>query len=106
MGLGLTVGFLGVLVLFHAAYSTIQYRALLKITEEEFSGPPLNVVVELFIGLVICIWASLTLPGKFLSIHSDSDENRIVSLPDNLDFMIFNHRRKVFPLEMDMKLNH
>ncbi|OIW20245.1 hypothetical protein TanjilG_07403 [Lupinus angustifolius] len=77
MGLGFIVGFLGALVLFHAAYSTIQYRALLKITEEEFSGPPLNVVVELFIGLVICIWAALTLPGKFLSIHPDSDENSV-----------------------------
>jgi hypothetical protein len=31
---------------------------------------------------------------------------RIVSLPANLDFMIFNHRGKVFPLEMDLKLKH
>ncbi|KAK7267718.1 hypothetical protein RIF29_20396 [Crotalaria pallida] len=106
MGLGLIVGFLGVLILFHAAYSTIQYRALLKITEEEFSGPPLNVVLELAIGLVICMWAALTLPGKFLSIHPNSEENRIVSLPANLDFMIFNHRGKVFPVEMDVKLRH
>lgn len=29
---------------------------------------------------------------------------RIVSLPDNLDFMSFNHRGKVFPMEMDVKL--
>ncbi|KAE9619695.1 hypothetical protein Lalb_Chr02g0156001 [Lupinus albus] len=78
MGLGLTVGFLGVLVLFHAAYSTIQCKLLRKsfqgLLEECCSFSV--VVVELFIGLVICIWASLTLPGKFLSIHSDSDENR------------------------------
>ncbi|GMP81886.1 hypothetical protein CsSME_00036436 [Camellia sinensis var. sinensis] len=47
MGLGFVVGVLGVLILSHAAYSTIQYRSLLKITEEEFSGPPMNVVVEL-----------------------------------------------------------
>ena len=31
---------------------------------------------------------------------------RIVSLPANSDFMIFNHRGKVFPLEMDVKLKH
>ena len=31
---------------------------------------------------------------------------RMVSLPANLDFMIFNHRGKVFPLEMDLKLKH
>ncbi|RZB85880.1 hypothetical protein D0Y65_026113 [Glycine soja] len=30
----------------------------------------------------------------------------IVSLPSNVDFMIFNHRYKVFPVEMDVKLKH
>ncbi|XP_054802760.1 membrane magnesium transporter [Prosopis cineraria] len=106
MGLGFGIGVLGVLILFHAAYATIQYRGLLKITEEEFSGPPMNVVVELFLGLVLCMWAALAVPGMFLSIHPDSEENRIVSLPANLDFMIFNHRGKVFPVEMDVKLRH
>lgn len=104
MGLGFLVGCLGILVLFHAAYSTIQYRGLLKITEEEFSGPPLNVVIEVSLVLVLCMWAALTVTGKFLSIHPDSEENRIVSLPANPDFMIFNHRYKVFPVEMDLKL--
>ncbi|MED6175436.1 hypothetical protein PIB30_078295 [Stylosanthes scabra] len=106
MALDFAIGVFGVLILFHAAYSTIQYRGLLKITEEEFSGPPFNVVIELSLGLVLCMWAwaSLTVPGKFLSIHPDSEKNRIVSLPANLDFMIFNHRGKVFPVEMDLKL--
>ncbi|PKI65128.1 membrane magnesium transporter [Punica granatum] len=106
MGFGFTVGVLGVLILFHAAYSTIQYRGLLKIMEEEFSGPPITVVGELVIGLVLCMWAALTVPGKFLSIHPDSEENRIVSLPENLDFMIFNHRGRVFPSQVDLKLKH
>ncbi|RYR74444.1 hypothetical protein Ahy_A02g009166 isoform B [Arachis hypogaea] len=131
MALGFAIGVFGVLILFHAAYSTIQYRGLLKITEEEFSGPPFNVIItlsslnlltmmrfllsnlwflgsqvvtELSLGLVLCMWAALTVPGKFLSIHPDSEENRIVSLPANVDFMIFNHRGKVFPVEMDLKL--
>ncbi|KAK7392468.1 hypothetical protein VNO78_20907 [Psophocarpus tetragonolobus] len=106
MGLGSIIGFLGVLILSHAAYSTIQYRGLLKITEEEFSGPPLNVVIEVLLGLVFCMWAALTVSGKFLSIHPHSEENRVVSLPANLDFMTFNHRYKVFSLEMDVKLKH
>ncbi|KAI3874565.1 hypothetical protein MKX03_028574 [Papaver bracteatum] len=104
MGLGFTVGAFGILILSHAAYSTIQYRGLLKILEEEFSGPPLNVVAELLIGLVLCMYAGLCVPGKFLSIHPDSDENRIVSLPANVDFMVFNHRGKVFPSEANLKL--
>ncbi|OIV92365.1 hypothetical protein TanjilG_09963 [Lupinus angustifolius] len=104
MGFVFTVGIFGILILFHAAYSTIQYRGLLKITEEEFSGPPFNVLIELFLGLVICIWAALTLPAKFLSIHPHSEDNRVVSLPANVDFMIFNHRGKVFPVATDLKL--
>jgi hypothetical protein len=77
MGLGFTIGFIGVLILFHAAYSTIQCkhhspksifilfyifqfylkivvdliadRTLLKITEEEFSGSPLSVSVFFYL---------------------------------------------------------
>ncbi|KAL7133456.1 hypothetical protein ABFS83_12G142300 [Erythranthe nasuta] len=104
MGLGFAVGVLGVLILSHAAYSTIQYRTLLKITDDQFTGPPINVVVELIAGMVFCMWAALTVPGKFMSILPHSDENRVVSLPANLDFMIFNHRGKAFPLETDLKL--
>ncbi|KAJ7972364.1 membrane magnesium transporter [Quillaja saponaria] len=106
MGAGVVVGVLGVLILSHAAYSTIQYRGLLKIMEEEFSGPPMSAMLELSLGLVFSMWAALTVPGKFLSIHPDSEENRIVSLPTNLDFMIFNHRGKVFPLELNAKLKN
>ncbi|XP_070035809.1 membrane magnesium transporter isoform X1 [Nicotiana tomentosiformis] len=129
MGAGFLVGVIGVLILSHAAYSTVQYRALLKITEEEFSGPPINVVMELIVSLVLCLWAALAAPGKFKSIHPQSEENRsfgwnsivkensysrpqlvwteaqwVVALPANLDFMIFNHRGKIFPLEADLKL--
>ncbi|KAK7355552.1 hypothetical protein VNO80_14810 [Phaseolus coccineus] len=106
MGLGFVVGFLGLLILSHAAYSTIQYRGLLKIKEEEFSGPPLNVVIGVSLGLAFCMWASLTVTGKFLSIHPNSEENRVVSLPANLDFMIFNHRYQVSPVETVVKLRH
>ncbi|KAK2454983.1 membrane magnesium transporter [Trifolium repens] len=31
---------------------------------------------------------------------------RIVSLPSNTDFMIFNHRGKIFPVEVNEKLRH
>ncbi|KAJ6871074.1 membrane magnesium transporter-like isoform X1 [Populus alba x Populus x berolinensis] len=78
-------------------------EGLLKITEDEFSGPPFNVVVELIVGLVLCTWAAITVPGIFLSIHPNSDDNRMVSLPDSLDFIIFNHRGKVFVPEINMK---
>ncbi|KAG6385577.1 hypothetical protein SASPL_154413 [Salvia splendens] len=78
MGFSHAVGVVGVLILAHAAYSTIQYRSLLKITEEQVTGPPITVVVELVAGLFFCLWAALTVPGKFLSILPQSDENRFL----------------------------
>ncbi|KAL5551609.1 hypothetical protein UlMin_001785 [Ulmus minor] len=69
MGVDFTVSVFGVLILAHAAYSTVQYRGLLKITEEEFSGLPMDVMVELILGSIFCMWAARTVPGKFLLIH-------------------------------------
>lgn len=36
--------------------------------------------IELIIGLVLSMWAALTVPGKFLSINPDSEENRYLFL--------------------------
>lgn len=36
----------------------------------------MQVVVELIVGLVLCTWAAITVPGILLSIHPDSDDNR------------------------------
>lgn len=48
---------------------------------EDFCVSPLDLVAlqvlgELLLGLMFCMWAALTAPGKFLSIHSHSEENR------------------------------
>ncbi|CAN0881177.1 Membrane magnesium transporter [Linum grandiflorum] len=106
MGLGFTVGVIGVVILGHAAYSTSQYRGLLKIVEEEFSGPTMDVVLEVVLGLLLCMWAALAVPGKFISVHPHSDENRVVSLPEKADFMIFNHRGRIFASDIDLRLRH
>ncbi|CAN6348077.1 unnamed protein product, partial [Urochloa humidicola] len=97
MGIGYVVGIIGGAILAHAAYATIQYRTVLKITEEEFTRPPMDVMMELLLGLVLCMWAGLSVPAKFVSVLPHSEENRIVSLPANLDFMIFNHRGSALP---------
>eukprot|EP00249_Psilotum_nudum_P034610 c53882_g1_i1 orf=365-718(-) len=105
MGPDFVVGVLGVLTLAHAGFSTIQYRAALKIREEEFTQVPPQVFVEIVISLLLCFWAALRVPGAFLPILPDSKENAVVHLPENLDFMIFNHRGKAFPLQVDGKFN-
>lgn len=44
--------------------------------ELTFLGGEMQVVFELLLGFVFCMWAALTAPGKFLSIHPYSEENR------------------------------
>lgn len=36
----------------------------------------MQVVLEVLVGLLLCLWAGLTVPGKFLSILPYSEENR------------------------------
>eukprot|EP00252_Welwitschia_mirabilis_P015484 TRINITY_DN34035_c0_g1_i1.p1 TRINITY_DN34035_c0_g1~~TRINITY_DN34035_c0_g1_i1.p1 ORF type:complete len:113 (+),score=16.48 TRINITY_DN34035_c0_g1_i1:221-559(+) len=105
MNIDFLIGVLGGIVLAYAAYYTIQYRALLKIQEQQFSGPPVEVVFQLLVGLGFCLWAALRVPGNYLPILSQSKENRLVRLPENLDFMIFNHRGKAFPPVLESKNN-
>lgn len=47
----------------------------------------IQVVIELLLGLVLCMWAALTVPGKFLSIHPDSEENRYADLVSLSSYM-------------------
>ncbi|XP_076897332.1 membrane magnesium transporter-like [Bidens hawaiensis] len=105
MNTSFAVGIVAITMLLHAACSTVQYRAMLKITEDKFTGPPYEVLVELVLVLVLSLFAGLTVPGNFRSILPDSDENRVVSVPSNMNFMIFNHRGKAFPAETGLKLN-
>ncbi|MFS7914907.1 putative magnesium transporter [Helianthus anomalus] len=105
MNTSFTIGIVAISMLLHAAYSTIQYRTLLKITEDEFTGPPYEVLVELMLVMVLSLFAGLTVPGNFRSILPDSDENRVVFVPSNKNFMIFNHRGMAFPTKMGLKLN-
>ncbi|KAG0555789.1 hypothetical protein KC19_11G002900 [Ceratodon purpureus] len=75
-------------------------RSALKIREEDFTYPPPQVLVEVALSLALCFWAALKVPGAFLPILPDAKENRVTKLPVNGDFMIFNHRGKIFLPEL------
>ncbi|KAJ7548426.1 hypothetical protein O6H91_07G011600 [Diphasiastrum complanatum] len=99
----MVAGALGLLVLAHAVYSTIRYRGSLKLMEEEFVRAPPQVLLELLVSLGLCFWAALRVPGSFLPILLDAQENRVRQLSDDLDFMIFNHRGKLFAPKFEVK---
>ncbi|KAH7424442.1 hypothetical protein KP509_11G008900 [Ceratopteris richardii] len=105
MAVDLVVGLLGIAALGHAAFSTVQYRNILKVTEEAFLWPPFYVIIEICISLVLCFWAALRVPGQFLPVLPDLEEDRLAQLTENVDFMTFNHRGRIFPLKIDEGLN-
>ncbi|KAL2630026.1 hypothetical protein R1flu_014712 [Riccia fluitans] len=65
--------------------------------------PPLPVLLEIVISLALCIWGALRVPGTFLPVLPDAKENRVVTLHANLDFMVFNHRGRVFPPKLEVQ---
>lgn len=75
-------------------------RSALKIREEDFTYPPIQVVVEVAVSLLLFLWAALKVPGSFLPILPDAEANRVTMLCANLDFMTFNHRGKLFEPEV------
>ena len=74
---------LGILILIHSAYSCLHYRSILTSSigvtiDEDFllekgynpqaSKPPLDVVVEVCIGFVLCLFGQMKAVGKFLPV--------------------------------------
>ncbi|KAL9258185.1 Membrane magnesium transporter-like protein [Drosera capensis] len=83
---GFSIGLLGVLVLFHAAFSTIQSRS-----PQDHRGRVRRAASECAVGVgggVCAVY--VTVPGKFKSIHPDSEENRSTTFqpqPSDSDLM-------------------
>lgn len=102
MALGQVAMAVGLLLLGHASYSTIQYREQLKFSDGAFVRPPIEIVVELVAALLACLVAGVSSFGAFSSISLQADNNRVVELPELVDFMTFNHRRKALPLQLSI----
>ena len=43
----------------------------------------MQVIIEVAVSLILCLWAALIVPGTFLPILPDSKENRFVYLVFN-----------------------
>jgi len=47
---------LGLIVLLHAAYSAAQHRAYLRLTEQDFTTLPSDVLIQTLAGLIIACY--------------------------------------------------
>ncbi|XP_072936586.1 ER membrane protein complex subunit 5 [Epargyreus clarus] len=91
----LTVGFLS---LFHSAFSAAQHRSYLRITSEEFTTLPLDIVIQAVVSLFTVMWGVLNVAGKLREIPAAAELNTInwETQKNIQSFYIFNHRGKAF----------
>ncbi|XP_022820787.1 membrane magnesium transporter 1 [Spodoptera litura] len=88
-----TVGFLS---LFHSAFSAAQHRSYLRITSQEFTTLPLDIVVQAVVSLFAVMWGVLNVAGNLREIPAAAELNTVKwetqrNLPS---FYVFNHRGK------------
>ena len=88
----------GLLALFHAAYSAAQHRAYLRMTEQEFTRLPLDILSQTLFGLLLTCFGVSTVVGTFKEIRAVADLEKRTwdSVNSRTSFYVFNHRGKKF----------
>ena len=54
---------IGLIGLCHAAYSATQHRKYLRLTEQEFSSLPRDIMIQTVVSLFICAFRILNIVG-------------------------------------------
>ncbi len=88
---------LGLIALAHAAYSAAQHRSYLRLTEQEFTTLPTDILVQCLAGLVITCYGIVRVVGKFREIKAGSDLEKKTweTLSNRQSYSMFNHRGKI-----------
>ncbi|XP_008547255.1 ER membrane protein complex subunit 5 [Microplitis demolitor] len=90
------ITWLGFISILHAAYSAAQHRSYLRITEQEFTTLPIDILIQGIISLFIVMYGVLHIAGDFKEIRAVVElESKTWETTRNLpSFQIFNHRGK------------
>ncbi|EIE18898.1 hypothetical protein COCSUDRAFT_54802 [Coccomyxa subellipsoidea C-169] len=91
----------GIALFVFAGYETLRYRDMLKLTQEEFESVPAQVVVEVLLAAILCMWGSLQLAGNFKPISALANQEGLDANVFRPDFMSFNHRGHAIPLAVE-----
>ncbi|KAK2180450.1 hypothetical protein NP493_442g00041 [Ridgeia piscesae] len=91
--------FLGFIALAHAGYSAAQYRAYLRLIEQEFVSLPTDILLQCLVGLVITCYGIVKVVGDFKEIKAVAElqQRTWETLSNRPSFYSFNHRGKIFP---------
>ncbi|XP_026490536.1 ER membrane protein complex subunit 5 [Vanessa tameamea] len=84
----------GFISLFHSAFSAAQHRSYLRISSQEFTTLPLDIIIQAVSSLFAVMWGVLNVSGKLREIPAAAELNTVKwetqrNLPS---FYIFNHR--------------
>ncbi|KAJ8680737.1 hypothetical protein QAD02_016524 [Eretmocerus hayati] len=95
------ITFLGFVSIFHAAYSAVQHRSYLRITEQEFTTLPIDIIIQGIASLFAVMYGVLHIAGDFKEIRAVVDlENKSWDTLRNLpSFQIFSHRGRALSPE-------
>jgi hypothetical protein len=87
---------IGLIGLCHAAYSATQHRKYLRLTEQEFSSLPRDIMIQTVVSLFICAFSILNIVGKFkqIKIASEWETKSWDNIGNRVSFYSFNHRGK------------
>uniref|UniRef100_A0A0A9WPY8 Membrane magnesium transporter n=1 Tax=Lygus hesperus TaxID=30085 RepID=A0A0A9WPY8_LYGHE len=92
-----TITAIGLIFLFHAAYSAAQHRSFLRLTEQEFTSLPVDVIVQGIVSLFLTMYGVMYIAGDFKEIRATEElQSKTWETQRNLpSFYCFNHRGKL-----------
>mmetsp|Transcript_10434 Transcript_10434/g.20879 ORF Transcript_10434/g.20879 Transcript_10434/m.20879 type:complete len:124 (-) Transcript_10434:193-564(-) len=97
------ITWIGIIVLCHAGYSTIQYRKYLRLVGEEFVSSPADIYLEVLLGFLISFFGVINMSEELLPIRMAETYYQKTVDDTNFrpEFMSFNHRGRVLGTLMD-----
>lgn len=88
------ITFVGIASILHAAYSAAQHRSYLRITEQEFTTLPIDILIQGVASLFVIMYGIMYIAGDFKEIRAvvDLEDKSWETLRNLPSFQIFNHR--------------
>lgn len=84
----------GLMMLAHAAYSAAQHRGYLRLTEQEFTTLPLDILIQCLAALIFTCYGIVRVVGEFKEIKASAELEKKTweTLCNRPAFYTFNHR--------------
>ncbi|KAH9509442.1 Membrane magnesium transporter 1 [Bulinus truncatus] len=95
---------IGLITLAHAAYSAAQHRTYLRLTEQEFTMLPHDILLQCIFGLLITCYGVVNVAGNFKEIKASAEQDIKTweMLNNRQGFNIFHHRGKALFSQMKL----